>query len=400
MNQAIRSWLASLGPGIITAALVFGPGSLTLASKIGSLYGYQLLWVSVVATVFMIVFTRMAARIGLANEASLLTIIREKWGHPVATLLGVGVFLVVSSFQAGNTIGVGLAFSELYGTSSIPWIIGMTLVGIGLLFFRSFYKVLEKVMMLLVGLMLVAFLGTVVMARPSLTGILSGLSPIVPTGSELLIIALVASTFSVVGAFYQSYLVQERGWKAQQRKQAHRESTSGIVILGLIGSMVLISAAAVLNPQSIEVKSATDMAKALEPLLGPQAKALFMYGLFGASFSSLIGNATIGGSLLGDALGYNSQLHSGPVRLLIALVMILGAAIAVVFGKLPLELIVFAQSITILIVPFIGVALIRVANDLIRMKELVNTLWQNVLAFAGLALLIILALANAKNLFF
>ncbi len=43
--------------------------------------------------------------------------------------------------------------------------------------------------------------------------------------------------------------------------------------------------------------------------------------------------------------------------------MITGAVIAIVFGKLPLQLIVFAQSITIFVVPFIGIAMYSIAND-------------------------------------
>ncbi|WP_207508750.1 Nramp family divalent metal transporter [Telluribacter humicola] len=400
LKNTLLEWVQSLGPGIITAALVFGPGSLTLASKIGSLYAYQLLWVGIVAAFFMIVFTRMAARIGLSGEATLLTVIRDKWGKLISAFIGIGVFLVVASFQAGNSIGVGIAFAELYNTSPAPWIIGITALGIGLLFFTSFYKILEKVMMILVGLMLVAFVGTLIMVKPDLGGILSGLVPTVPDGSEILIIAFVASSFSIVGAFYQSYLVQERGWKSDHLQKASRDSTVGIVLLGLIGTMVVISAAAVLHVQSIDVKSATDMAKALEPLLGSQAKSLFMYGMFGASFSSLIGNATIGGSLLGDALGFKSQLHSTRVRLLIALIMILGATVAIVFGKLPLELIVFAQGITILIVPFIGIAILAVANDGLQMGTLKNTTLQNILGAVGLLILLGLAITNARTLFF
>src|SRR5690606_5108164 len=134
----------SLGPGIITAALVFGPGSLTLASKAGSGYAYSLLWVTVISAAFMMVFTSINARIGVASDRSLLVVIREKWGKAAAILIGVGVFLVTASFQTGNVIGAGIAFSELYGTSLTPWAIAFTAVAIGLLFFKSFYKVLEK----------------------------------------------------------------------------------------------------------------------------------------------------------------------------------------------------------------------------------------------------------------
>ena len=55
-----RSFLQRLGPGIITAALVFGPGSLTLNTKLGAGFGYSLFWVIILAMVFMEAYTRMS----------------------------------------------------------------------------------------------------------------------------------------------------------------------------------------------------------------------------------------------------------------------------------------------------------------------------------------------------
>src|SRR5690606_31609486 len=101
-------------------------------------------------------------------------------------------------------------------------------------------------------------------------------------------------------------------------------------------SIVIICAAAVLHPKGIPVNSATDMAKALEPIFGSNASTVFLIGLFGAGFSSLIGNASVGGTLLGDALGLGSNFNAKPVRFLVALVMVIGAGIAIKFGKLPL----------------------------------------------------------------
>ena len=153
--STFKRWLVSLGPGIITAAVVFGPSKVTITSKMGAVYGYSLLWIVVIAIFFMIVFTSMADRIGIALNQSLLTTVRDKWGKTIALLLGIGVFLVTSSFQAGNSIGVGISLAEASHGSPIPWIIAFNIIGIVLLFFRTFYKVLEKVMIFLVVLMLI-----------------------------------------------------------------------------------------------------------------------------------------------------------------------------------------------------------------------------------------------------
>jgi Mn2+/Fe2+ NRAMP family transporter len=390
--------LKGLGPGIITAALVFGPSKMTITSRLGAEYGYDTLWVVVVAIFFMLVFTDMGARIGLSSPESLLTHIRKKWGQPVGVLVGFGVFLVATSFQAGNSIGVGIAVAEATGTPTWIWVLIFNLLGISLLFFRSFYKTLEKLMIALVALMLFSFLTTLFLSKPSFDGIVGGFVPTIPVGSPGLLIAFVASCFSIVGAFYQAYLVQESR-KPGTEGQSKNRSATGILILGLMSMVVIICAAAVLNPQGIKVNSASEMSKALEPLFGSYAAHLFLAGLFGASFSSLVGNATVGGSLLGDALGFGSKLSSKAVRSLIALVMGCGMSISLIFGKLPLELIIFAQSVTVFLVPFIGIAMYAIANDSQIMGQRVNSNLVKAAGAVGLLLLTGLAVWNFNELF-
>ncbi|MGI9543323.1 MAG: Nramp family divalent metal transporter [Cyclobacteriaceae bacterium] len=390
-TTSAKKGLALLGPGIITAALVFGPGSLTITSKMGAMFGFSMLWVVALSVFFMISYTEMGARIGIASNNTLLTDIRNRWGKPGAIIIGLGIFLITTSFQAGNTIGAGLAFSELFETSTVPWVLFFTALGISLLFFKSFYKVLEKIMLAMVGLMLLSFFITLVLAKPDPSNIIKGLIPGVPSGSEMLTIALIASSFSMVAVFYQAYLVKEKGWKKEELKQGKRESLSGILILGLISSFILINAAAILYPKGIEVKSATDMGLALEPLYGKSTSVIFMLGMFGASFSSLVGNATIGGALFADAFSLGSRLDNKSVKGLIMLVMIMGALIALYFDGLPLELIVFAQAITVLIAPLIGIVLFLIANDSKIMGPMKNNAANNIAGVLGLLLLLFLS---------
>lgn len=396
----IKDWFLSLGPGIITAALVFGPSKMTITSKLGADYGFQLIWIIVIAILFMALFTNMGARIGQVADQSLLSLIRNKWGKGSAVIIGLGIFFVATSFQAGNAIGVGIAIAEIRGSSPTGWIILFNVIGILLLFFHGFYKILEKLMIGLVTLMLFAFTITLIFINPSVTDIIKGFKPVVPIGSLGLVIAFFASCFSIVGAFYQSYLVQERRKSNPLKANDKSGSVIGIIMLGIMSAMVMICAASVLNKQGLQVNNASDMAKALEPLFGKYSSTLFLLGLFGASFSSLIGNATVGGTLLGDAFGFNHQLDAKAVRFFIALVMIFGSIIAIIFGKLPLELIVLAQSVTIFLVPFIGIAMYTISNDPKIMGERANSVSMKVFGVIGLLILCILAVSNANELFF
>ena len=366
----------------------------------GADFGFDLLWIIVVAIFFMVIFTAMAARIGMASDVSFLTLIRNEWDSPAAVATGIGVFLVCASFQAGNSIGIGISIAELFKSSPTPWIIIFNIFGISLLFFRSFYKVLEKIMIGLIITMLISFLVTLFLSSPPVAEIGGGLVPRIPTGSFGLVIAFMASCFSVVGACYQSYLMQERRRIHPGGRQSPQDSYPGILILGIMSAIVLICAAAVLHPKDLPVNSGSDMARVLEPLFGHYASTIFLIGLFGAAFSSLIGNASLGGTLMGDALGFGSNFSSEKVRGLIALVMVIGATVAVIFGNLPIQLMIFAQSVTILVVPFIGVALFLIANDPAIMKNLKNSMQVKIFGALGLLILIGLAIRNVQTLFF
>ena len=401
-NKA-NSWLRRIAPGLIVAALVFGPSKLTITSKIGANFGYDLLWIIIIAIFFMAVFTLIAERIGLSSDKSLLTMIGERWGKNVAKLIGVGIFLVCASFQTGNSVGVGIAIGELTHTSNVYWIILFNGIGIVLLFFREFYKVLEKLMVSLVGLMLLAFLITFIEVKPNFISIVQGFTiPKTPVGSIGLIIAFIASCFSIVGAFYTSYLVQARKRinKEETLNKSKNSSLTGIIVLGLLSAIVMICAAAILQPMGIEVSTATDMSIALTPAFGVYASAVFLIGLFAAGFSSIVGNASIGGTLLSDALGFGSNFNSIKTKVMIALVMITGAIIAIIFGNAPLELIVFAQSITIFIVPMIGIAMFLIANDKKYMGEDKINSFLKISGFIGLVIVVILAGINFVNIFF
>ncbi|PPL03849.1 Nramp family divalent metal transporter [Parapedobacter indicus] len=395
----IRNFFLALAPGIVTAAIVFGPSKITITSKMGAMYSYSLLWLVAVAIFFMIIYVNIASRIGLATDDSLLVTIRKHYGKWASGLIGFGIFMVATSFQAGNSIGVGLSIAEASGTSMAPWIILFNAIGIALLFFRDFYKVLERLMITIVMLMLFAFITTMFLAKPSVSGMVSGLVPEVPEGSLGLLIAFFASCFSVVGAFYQTYLIQARK-KASPTLVIHASrGTGGMIVLGLMCIVVIMCAAAVLHEQNIAVNKASDMAKALEPLFGSAASYLFLIGLFGASFSSVVGNATIGGTLLSDGLGYGSSLDSKVVKGLIAAVMVIGSVIAIGYEKPPLEMIVLAQSVTIFLVPFIAVVMYLLANNQKLMGQYTNSLFVRIAGLIGLIVLVVLAVYNFNELF-
>lgn len=380
-----------LGPALITAALVFGPGSITTASSLGAGFSYQLLWIPVIATILMLCFVDLSVRIGLTTDRGPIGTVSSHTSRIVGVLVAIGAVLIVSSFQAGNSVGTGAAANVLFNGDTKLWAIIFTVLAIAFVWLPGFYSKLEILMVAIIGIMVVAFVLTAIVAQPDPGAMLAGLVPSLPTGSEALVVGAVATTFSIVGAFYQIQLVRQRGWGPDDYKLARRDAITGTLILGMLSFVIIIGAAAVLAPQGVQVKSPADMANILTPTVGQWAGVLFALGLWSSAFSSLLGNATIGGGLLSSLFGNTSgDVNTRLAKICITLVMIAGGAVAVIFGGIPVQLILTAQAITVFIAPLIGIVVVWIARHPSRGELRIGGV-QLAIAIVGLAFLFFLA---------
>ncbi|HUT31900.1 MAG TPA: Nramp family divalent metal transporter [Planctomycetota bacterium] len=362
--KALR-WLTRIGPAFVIAAVVLGPGSVTTMSKMGAQHGYAMLWLPLLAGVLMAGFVMLFMRFGISTNKSFLQHCADTWGRGFAALAGIAMFYIATAFQFGNNIGVSTALSSLLTPSgearaAVPewvWPLVFNALALAFLFaFRRIYTILEKSMTVLVAVMLIAFLTNLFFARPSLGGIARGLVPSVPEGLDVLVAAgLVATTFSIVGAIFQSYMVRARGWTQANCAEGVTDSFSGIGMLTLISMVIMMTSAAVLRPRNVQIRDAADMAGQLEALLGAGAKLVFCIGFGAAAFSSFLVNAMIGGTLLSDGLGWSDDINSRPARLCSAASLIIGGAVAVLIqgaGILtPADALVAGQAGTLLAIP-------------------------------------------------
>lgn len=420
-STSFVGYLRSVGPAIIVASVVLGPGSILTNSKVGWQFGYQAVWVLALAVIFMMVMTNIAMRVGVGLQFSPCEEVRRRVGKPVAVIIGLVLFLVAGSFQFSNNLGIFFAiepFVELEDASS-PWIgSGVTvavlvllniIVVVSLLVTRDLYRLVERAMKFLVGMMLVAFAANLVIARPDPFAVLQGLMPNADmftndSSSEssgpsplLPLLGLVATTFSVAGAFYQCYLVRQRKWTSTDLRTGTVDSILGIATLGVMSLMIMATAAAAFygNPDVQSLSSAADVAVQLRPLFGSFAVVLFCAGILAGALSSFLVNAMIGGCVLSDGLGYGYDIDEKIPRLGTIACLAFGMIIAVAVKAIGFEtgsLIIFAQSLTVIGNPLLaGTLLWLVLRKEVR-EHIGAPKW--LLALAGLAFLAVLVLSG------
>jgi len=390
-RRSLWTKLALAGPAFIAGAWQFGPGNLASAIEAGSLFGYALIWVIVVSTILMIFFTDMSVRVGIASPASMIGTIKQTLGKPTGVAAGLGVFFITLCFSVGNAAGSGLALSMLFGGSALFWTLIVTLAVAFILLVRNVYRAVERALLVLVALMAIGFVGSAFMARPDWAAGVAGALPSFPAGAEILIVALVGTNFSINAAFFTSYATKARGVRRDQYGDSTLTDTiPGIVAPGIMTALVIMVAAAVLGQTGERVETLPQLAAVFEPLAGPVGYYVFVMGFFGAAFSSMLANATAGGTLLSDGLGWGGSFDSPRTKILVGCVLAFGMVVVAFAPGSRVQLIILAQAMTVLVAPMLGVLLVLTANNSV-LGDLRNRWWHNL--FAGLGLVSIFAIS-------
>ncbi len=383
------SWSKRFGPGLLVTAAFIGPGTITTATAAGAGFGLALLWVLLFSVAATIVLQEMSARLGLVSRKGLGEALRTSFADPlVRTMVVVLVVGAIAfgnaAFQTGNITGAAMGLEVLSGVPRPIWalIVGaaaFVLLGTGT------YRIIERLLIVLVAVMSVVFVLTAVMVRPDLTGIVKGMfMPGIPAGSLTMIIALIGTTVVPYNLFLHASAVREKWPASLPLSQSLRESRVDTVIAVALGGLItlaIVVTAAAFFQQGTTVENAVMMAEQLEPLLGPLAKYFFAAGLFAAGLTSAVTAPLAAAYACAGALGFEPTLRSWKFRIVWVIVVVAGTVFAAI-GKSPVAAIIFAQAANGLILPVIAVFLLVVVNRRKLLGQYTNGMLANVLGAA------------------
>ncbi|MFT6178270.1 MAG: Mn2+/Fe2+ NRAMP family transporter [Akkermansiaceae bacterium] len=376
MIERLKKLTGKIGPTIIVAAVVLGPGSILTSSKVGASFGFPAWFVLALSTFLMIGMVALAARLGVTYERSLCEELAARLGRGASLFVGLVLFLVVALFQSSNNLAIIAGLEPLFedvgdGTllagfgAKLAILLVINLFVVFCLFrIRSLYAQIERLMKIMVLVMILAFTCNfiVVLYGSIEAGTVIGKST---EGKRDLIplLGMIGTTFSIAGAFYQGYLVREKGWKLADWREGLRDSIFGICVLGTVTSFILITSVLTFHGrlETVELRSVGDVARQLEPLFGTSAKVIFSLGIMAGAFSSFLVNAVIGGTILSDSLGKGWRLSDAMPRLLTCLALLIGmlvASLSLSGAMDTVKLITFAQALTVLGLPMLAAALL------------------------------------------
>jgi Mn2+/Fe2+ NRAMP family transporter len=191
--------------------------------------------------------------------------------------------------------------------------------------------------------------------------------------------------------FQQSSLV-EKGVARRHYGPERIDAYVGAIFSNLMSiSMIIATAATLYVVGQREIGSATDAARALEPVVGSAARVLFGIGLLGATLLAgavlPLATAYAVAEAFGAPKGVNLDFRRGKVFFsLFTALIVIGAALALIPNVPVMKLLVGVQVLNGILLPIILIFILLLINDKRLTGDLKNTRRNNVLGVSTLIL--------------
>lgn len=159
-----KSFLNSLGPGLLFAGAAIGVSHLVQSTKAGAEFGFGLLWALLLVHLFKYPFFQFGPRYAAATGETLLDGYK-KLGKPVLVAYYIINFATMFTIQAAVTIVTAGLASQLFGFTNdlVLWSIIIIIISVLILIIGK-YKLLDKLMKYIIILLTLSTLTAVLIA--------------------------------------------------------------------------------------------------------------------------------------------------------------------------------------------------------------------------------------------
>jgi manganese transport protein len=398
-----RKALAFAGPGYMVAVGYMDPGNWATDIAGGSKFGYTLLSVILLSNLMAILLQSLSLKLGLVTGRDLAQACRDHYSRPVSFVLWVLCEIAIAACDLAEVLGSAIALNLLFG---IPLVWGVVLTAADVLLIlllqQKGFRYLEAFIIALIAIIGVCFAVELVLSKPSIAAIASGLIPRaeIVTNPVMLYIAIgiLGATVMPHNLYLHSAIVQTRN--VDQGDKATREairfatfdSTVALLFAFFINAAILILAAATFHTTGYsDVADINDAYRLLAPLLGTTlASTLFALALLASGQ-----NSTITGTLAGQIVmeGFlDIRLPAWLRRLVTRLIAIVPAVIVTaMYGSKGVgALLILSQVILSLQLSFAVIPLVLFTSDRKKMGSFVNgpiltaSAWTVAIVIAGL----------------
>jgi len=324
-----RSFLARLGPGLITGAADDDPSGIGTYSQVGAEFGYGLSWTLLFSLPFMTVIQDVAAQIGSVTGRGIAANLRRHYPRPLLWA-AVVLLLFANIINLGADLSaMGAVMQMLLGGDLVAYTLGFGLFCVVLeifLNYRQYASVLK-----FTTLSLFAYVAVVLIVHLPWGEALKGV--LVPhvewtTAFATGFVAILGTTISPYLFFWQAAQEIEEEKRSHHKplyvapkgagpelKRIRQDTLIGMCFSNVVAIFIVFAAAATLHTHGITtIQTANQAAQALQPVAGRFAFLLFALGIVGTGMLAVPVLAGSAAYAVSEMLGRPASLDSRPMK--------------------------------------------------------------------------------------
>ncbi|WP_407307009.1 Nramp family divalent metal transporter [Desulfosporosinus sp. SB140] len=378
-SKGIRALLPFLGPAFVASIAYMDPGNFATNISSGSEFGYNMLWVAVLANMMAMLLQNMSAKLGIATGKNLPELCRAHFSRWTSlTMWGISELAAMATDLA-EFLGASLALNLLFG---IPMLYATILTGLTTYFIlmldRFGFRPLEKFIAgfsLLIG---ACYLIETFLSHPDFAQI--AYHSVVPwlgnSDSIMLAVGVIGATVMPHAIYLHSGLTQNRivprndNDKIKLQKFNTKEVFIALGFAGLINlAMMYMAAAAFHTTGHSSVADIQSAYKTLTPILGTAAASVFLISLLFSGISSSVVGTMAGQVIMQGFVGFSIPVWARRI------ITMLPTVVIVALGVDPTMTLVISQVVLSIVLPIPVITLIYFTKRKDIMGVLVNKRW-------------------------
>ena len=377
-----------VGPAVIASIAYMDPGNYATNIQAGAGYGYQLLWVVLMANLIAMLFQALSARLGIVTGKNLAEMSRDNFPRPVVRGMWIVSEVAAMATDLAEFLGGAIGLSLLFG---LPLIWGMAVTAVvtyGILIFERYgFRTMELIIGTMVVIIGLSYLIELLIAPVDWGSAATGLvTPVLPDAAALTIaVGIIGATVMPHAIFLHSGLTQNRvtirhdGDRRRVLRYSNIEVVAALAVAGMVNIAMVIMAASAFNQGNSGVAEIETAYYLLTPLLGTAAASVFLVSLITSGISS-----SVVGTMAGQMIMQGFLRFRVPIWLR-RLVTMLPAFGVVAMGYNATDALVMSQVVLSIALPVPMIALIIFTSRRDIMGSYVTGPFVRLLSFAGAA---------------
>jgi len=362
--------------GIVTSVGGFLEiGSVTTAAQAGATFGYKLLWAVLLGTICLIFLVEMSGRFSAVSKHTIVDATRERFGFPFFAIVLVGMVLVAFMVLVAELGGIGLSLQILTGLGFPWWAVPVSFV-VWLLMWKGTFDLIENGVSLL-GLVTICFVVAAVKLHPDWHAAAGGLLPSLEGDQKakygfIAVSILGASISPYLMYFYSSGAIEDK-WDVSYIPINRVIAVFGMSFGGFLSMAVLITAALALKPYGIDIEKFEQAALLMTTALPKWGFFLFAVSMLFACLGAALEISLAISYFFAQGFGWNWSENLTPSKdsrfCLTYTIIILIAAVPLVFGIDPIKVTMISMALTAATLPLAIVPFLFLMNDPIYLGE-------------------------------